>query len=36
MTNICDQKNFRAYEFPPPEMVRGCEAFTMNWAEVIE
>ena len=24
------------YEFPPPEMREGCEAFIMDWEEVFE
>lgn len=24
------------YEFPPPEMREGCEAFIMDWEEVVE
>jgi hypothetical protein len=24
------------YEFPPPEMKEGCEAFIMDWEEVVE
>ena len=24
------------YEFPPPEMREGCEAFIMDWEEQIE
>ena len=24
------------YEFPPPDMKEGCEAFIMGWEEVVE
>ena len=24
------------YEFPPPDMKEGCEAFIMDWERVIE
>ena len=27
MDNICDQKYYSIYDFPPPEMRKGCEAF---------
>lgn len=36
MTDICNGENFMIYEFPPPEMREGCEAFIMDWEEVIE
>lgn len=36
MDDICNGENFMTYEFPPPEMREGCEAFIMDWEEVIE
>jgi hypothetical protein len=36
MDNICNPELYMTYEFPPPEMKDGCEAFIMDWEEVIE
>lgn len=36
MSDICNPEKFMIYEFPPPEMREGCEAFIMDWEEVIE
>ena len=36
MSDSCNPENFMIYEFPPPEMREGCEAFIMDWEEVIE
>lgn len=36
MDDICNGENYMVYEFPPPEMREGCEAFIMDWEEVIE
>ena len=36
MTDICEPENYMIYEFPPPEMREGCEAFIMDWEEDIE
>lgn len=36
MDDICNPENYMVYEFPPPEMREGCEAFIMDWEEVIE
>jgi len=27
LSDICNQKNYYVYEFPPPDMVNGCNAF---------
>ena len=35
-SNICDQKKYYIYDYPPPEMFEGCTAFVMNWEEEIE
>jgi hypothetical protein len=36
MDNVCDPQLYMVYEFPPPEMREGCEAFIMDWEEVVE
>jgi hypothetical protein len=36
MDDICNPENYMVYEFPPPEMREGCEAFIMDWEEVFE
>ena len=36
LDTICSPDNYMIYEFPPPEMREGCEAFIMDWEEVIE
>mmetsp|Transcript_31061 Transcript_31061/g.23101 ORF Transcript_31061/g.23101 Transcript_31061/m.23101 type:complete len:103 (-) Transcript_31061:47-355(-) len=36
MSDTCEPTQYMVYEFPPPEMREGCEAFIMNWEEVIE
>jgi hypothetical protein len=36
LDNICSPELFMVYEFPPPEMREGCEAFIMDWEEVVE
>ena len=36
MDDVCDPKYYMIYEFPPPEMREGCEAFIMDWEEVVE
>lgn len=28
-------KNFSVYEYPPPDMKKGCEAFMSGWSEEI-
>ena len=28
-------KNFSVYEYPPPDMKKGCEAFMSGWAEEV-
>ncbi|EGR30292.1 hypothetical protein IMG5_135580 [Ichthyophthirius multifiliis] len=33
---ICRQNNFAVYEFPPPDMVKGCQAFMGTWEETVE
>lgn len=30
---ICDYKNFNIYEFPPPDMKKGCEQFISEYEE---
>lgn len=29
-------KNFSVYEYPPPDMKKGCEAFMAGWSEELE
>lgn len=36
LDNICNPELYMTYEFPPPEMREGCEAFIMDWEEVFE
>ena len=36
MDNACNPELYMTYEFPPPEMREGCEAFIMDWEEVVE
>ena len=36
MSEICNPELYMIYEFPPPEMREGCEAFIMDWEEVVE
>lgn len=36
MSDICNPEYYMIYEFPPPEMKEGCEAFIMDWEEVVE
>ena len=36
MDNVCNPELYMTYEFPPPEMREGCEAFIMDWEEVVE
>jgi hypothetical protein len=36
MSEICNPEHFMTYEFPPPEMREGCEAFIMDWEEEVE
>lgn len=36
MDDVCNPELYMTYEFPPPEMREGCEAFIMDWEEVIE
>lgn len=36
LSEICNPELYMVYEFPPPEMREGCEAFIMDWEEVIE
>ena len=36
MDDVCNPQNYMVYEFPPPEMREGCEAFIMDWEEVVE
>jgi hypothetical protein len=36
LDDICNPENYMIYEFPPPEMREGCEAFIMDWEEVFE
>jgi len=36
MSEICNPELYMIYEFPPPEMREGCEAFIMGWEEVVE
>lgn len=33
---VCNPELYMVYEFPPPEMREGCEAFIMDWEEVVE
>jgi hypothetical protein len=36
MDNVCNPEKYMVYEFPPPEMKEGCEAFIMDWEEEVE
>jgi hypothetical protein len=36
LDDICNPEHFMVYEFPPPEMREGCEAFIMDWEEAVE
>ena len=36
MDDVCNPELYMTYEFPPPEMREGCEAFIMDWEEVVE
>ena len=36
MEGICNMRNFYVYEFTPPEMKKGCDAFMGGWEELIE
>ena len=36
LDDVCNPEHYMIYEFPPPEMREGCEAFIMDWEEVIE
>jgi hypothetical protein len=36
MEEICDMWKYAAYEFPPPEFKKGCEAFVAEYDELIE
>lgn len=36
LDTVCEPEQYMTYEFPPPEMKEGCEAFIMDWEEVIE
>jgi hypothetical protein len=31
MDNVCDPEQYMVYEFPPPDMKEGCEAFIAGW-----
>ena len=36
LSDICNPEIYMIYEFPPPEMREGCEAFIGDWDELIE
>jgi hypothetical protein len=36
LSDICNPELYMIYEFPPPEMREGCEAFIMDWEEDLE
>jgi hypothetical protein len=36
MDDVCNPERYMVYEFPPPEMREGCEAFIMDWEEDVE
>ncbi len=36
LSDICNPEIYMVYEFPPPEMREGCEAFIGDWDELIE
>lgn len=36
MDDVCNPEQYMVYEFPPPEMKEGCEAFIMGWEVVVE
>jgi len=33
LSDVCNPEKYMIYEFPPPEMREGCEAFIMDWEE---
>ena len=33
---MCQYRNFSIYEYPPPDMKKGCEAFMAGWSEEVE
>jgi hypothetical protein len=36
LDNVCEPTKYMVYEFPPPDMREGCEAFIMDWERVVE
>ena len=36
LEHICRDRSFGIYEYPPPDMRRGCEAFMGQWTAVLE
>jgi len=32
---ICDKENFQIYEYPPPEMRKGCDLFISQYEETV-
>lgn len=36
LSTICNQRNFAVYEYPPPDMKKGCEAFIGGWSEEVQ
>ena len=36
MSDMCNSERYMIYNFPPPEMQEGCEAFITHWEEVME
>lgn len=36
LANVCQMRHFSVYEYPPPDMKKGCEAFMSGWAEELE
>ncbi|CAD8047301.1 unnamed protein product [Paramecium sonneborni] len=35
LSEMCQMKNFSVYEYPPPDMKKGCEAFMSGWSEEV-
>ena len=36
MSDVCNPELYMTYEFPPPDMREGCEAFIMDWEDEVE
>lgn len=36
LDDVCNPERYYTYEYPPPDMREGCEAFIMDWEEDVE